>query len=183
MGGPVEGAVSLSGLGEVVRLVDLLTDYVPLDIGLVWFSLLRNSFGSTLAARSEVDGALEHLTLHGSVALVIGHRSDRFIGGQFMEVGTQTVTLCVDVREGPALEQLVIRELDTWNKICGAEAACSTWVKKLSGLRLRTILPTGIKGNLSSGQVLVGSRGQRSGSSPQKYPSSGRSARTRQTRL
>jgi asparagine N-glycosylation enzyme membrane subunit Stt3 len=121
MGGPVEGAVSLSGLGEVVRLVDLLTDYVPLDIGLVWFSLLRNSFGSTLAARSEVDGALEHLTLHGSVALVIGHRSDRFIGGQFMEVGTQTVTLCVDVREGPALEQLVIRELDTWNKICGAE--------------------------------------------------------------
>lgn len=66
------------------------------------------AFGSTKATRSEVDGAIDHLTLHGTVALVIGHRRKRLIGGQFMEVGIQTIALGVNARESPALQHLVI---------------------------------------------------------------------------
>jgi hypothetical protein len=180
----VERAVSLSGLRRVVCLVDLIPNQVPLNVGTVGHSIHRCCHRSASAARAEVNRPLEHLRLHGSIALVIGHGRKRTVGGQFMEVGTQTVSLGVDLGEGPALESLSSENSIPGTRFAGQKAACSTWTKKLSGFLSSTILPTGINGNLSSGQVLVGSPGdQRSGFALPRCPSSARIARTVQTRL
>jgi hypothetical protein len=62
---------------------------------------------------SQVPGTLG---LHDSIALVIGDAAERPVGGKRMEVGTQMVALSVYIREGPALVQLVIVKLNSWNK-------------------------------------------------------------------
>ena len=46
-------------------------------------------------------------------------------------------------------------------KLAGQNADCSTSAKKFSGFLFKTILPTGINGNLSSGHVFVSSNGSK----------------------
>jgi len=67
------GAISLPSLGEVVRLLDLLSNQVPLNMGAVGRALRQSRGWPSLAAGPIVHRSLEHLGLHGSIALVIGH--------------------------------------------------------------------------------------------------------------
>ena len=100
----------------------------------------------------------------------------RFIGAAGSWARSVALGICVG--ECSALQELVSGELDTWNDEAGQKAACSISAKKFSGLRFSTILPTGIRGNLSSGQVFVASSGSKSCFTRQQFPSFVRSERT-----
>lgn len=70
----------------------------------------------------------------------------------------QAGQLRILVREELALQQRIVRDVDARGMLVGRKAACSVSAKKLSGLRLRTSLPTIRSGTSSSGMSFVASR-------------------------
>jgi hypothetical protein len=93
-----------------------------------------------------------------AVALEIMVRAGGFIDRDFMEIRpAEAADLRIGIGEESALQQRIVAEVYPRNDMPWMEAACSFSAKKLSGLRLRTILPTRCTGTSASGISLVGS--------------------------
>lgn len=64
--------------------------------------------------------------LASTIAVVVVPRDARLVDGKLLEVGaTVTVQLRVEVREDAALQERVIREVDTANDVAGLELVYS----------------------------------------------------------
>jgi hypothetical protein len=68
-------------------ILDLLSNQVPLNMGTVGRALHGSRDRPALAAGSIVHRPLEHLGLHGAIALVVCLGRERSVGGQLMKVG------------------------------------------------------------------------------------------------
>ena len=68
--------------------------------------------------------------------LIVSYWHQRLIRGQIIEVSPQTVTLGVDVGEGPALQQLVVRELNAGNQVCRAKSRLFHLAEEVIGIAI-----------------------------------------------
>lgn len=81
-------------------------------------------------------------TMH-AITLEVVVRAGRTVNRNLMEIRpTKTTDLCIGIGEQTSLQQRIVGEVQTGNNMTGWNAACSFSAKKLSGLRLSTILPT-----------------------------------------
>jgi hypothetical protein len=110
--------------------------------------------------------AVNGLAVH-AVALVVVHLRDRRVDRDLVEVrAAEPGDLRVDVRVDAAGEQRVVREVEAGTTCAVQNATCSVSAKKLSGLRLSTMRPTGRSGTSSSGTIFVASRMSKLNCSP-----------------
>ena len=94
-----------------------------------------------------------------SVALAVMERHDRPVDWNFMKVRpAQSADLGIGVGKQTALQQWVVSEIDAPAR-CGPGRTQPARLQRRScrGLRLSTILPSGVIGTSSSGMILVGS--------------------------
>lgn len=78
-----------------------------------------------------------------AVTLEIMVRAGRTVNRNLMEIRpTKTTDLCIGIGEQTSLQQRIVGEVQSRTICPGWKAACSFSAKKLSGLRLSTILPT-----------------------------------------
>ena len=100
----------------------------------------------------------DRLAMH-PVALVVVDRRDRRVDRDLVEVlAAEPRRLRVEVRVIAACQQRVVAEVDAGHDVAGAERDLLVSAKKLSGLRLSTMRPTGVTGTSSSGISFVESR-------------------------